>query len=139
MRSSTGESVGVNEIPLPLLLTLAMAGGGLLLGVLYWMLPPPVRDWRRSALLLAMVIAWSGVNRDSRIALLITALGGVFGTLPMLWMGKIPADMPSAKDPRIGLHPRYGEIRRRGLIAGLSFCVIQLLVIVVVAVVSRKT
>lgn len=35
-------------------------------------------------------------------------------------MGKLPADMPSAKDPACRLHPEYPCVARRGRVAGMA-------------------
>jgi hypothetical protein len=39
---------------------------------------------------------------------------------PLLWLGKLPPDMPAAADPSVAAHPMYREIHRRGRRAGLA-------------------
>lgn len=37
--------------------------------------------------------------------------------LSLLTMGRMPADMPSARDPACRSHPEYPKVARRGLVA----------------------
>ncbi|WP_329568472.1 hypothetical protein [Kitasatospora sp. NBC_01266] len=48
--------------------------------------------------------------------------------IPLLWMGKLPADLPSAKDPAARRrHPQYRELERRGRIAGVGMILLIVL------------
>lgn len=54
--------------------------------------------------------------------------GGGFAVaaLPLLWMGKLPADMPLAGESGLGRHPDYRRIVRRGRIAAVALVVLEI-------------
>lgn len=86
-------------------------------------LSPPVRrgkGGRSVAVGAALFLLWSGISRDPRSVLWIGSVGFVMAALPLFWMGRLPADMPDARDPTARQHPRYVEVERRGRIAGCA-------------------
>jgi hypothetical protein len=108
----------------------AMLGGtALFLGAVYWVTPPYRRRRTLTRRLLpafgAFLVYSATVGRGPEQ--LVLAGGGLaVGALPLLWMGKLPADMPSARDRTIGRHPGYLRIARRGRIAGVAIVVLEI-------------
>jgi len=101
---------------------LAALGIGLLVAVLFWMMPPPLRrgEGRRSVLVALGLLLVILARSSSRGTLWYAAVLCGVTALPLLWMGRLPADMPSARDPAIREHPRYPEFARRGRIVSVA-------------------
>ena len=99
-------------------------GLALLLGTLYWYTYPPSK--RRMVagrnLLRAIFLfsAWVAVSRDRRGVLWFAAVLAPLTVIPLFWLGRMPADMPLARDPAVRHHPQYREFRRRGIRAGFG-------------------
>ncbi|MFJ5922307.1 hypothetical protein ACIQF6_06795 [Kitasatospora sp. NPDC092948] len=71
------------------------------------------------------------LNRQTRTILFVGAIGFLLAAGPLRWMGKIPEDMPSARDPEVRLHPQYKQVARRGRIAGIAIGLAELVMAVV--------
>ena len=114
--------IDLRTIPMWAFWGFAAVGLGALVGVLFWMMPPLLRrgEGRQSVLvglgLFLVILARS----HSRGSLLFTAILCGLAALPLLWMGRMPADMPSARDPAIKEHPQYRAVARRGRIAAVA-------------------
>lgn len=111
----------------------ALAGSGVFAAVLFWMMPPPLRRGRPGASVVFAIIlflAWAGTSREACLSLFMGGVGLFVAALPLAWMGRLPADMPSARDRAVRSHPRYREIARRGRIAGIGIVVLEILVII---------
>lgn len=100
----------------------ALTGTGALAAALFWMRPPPLRSREGGpavALGLGLILI-PAVLRHDPATLWFVGAGCALVALPLLWMGRLPADMPSGRDPRSRAHPRYREVARRGRIAGIA-------------------
>jgi hypothetical protein len=53
-------------------------------------------------------------------------------------MGKLPEDMPSARDPAIFRHPRYREVTKRGRTAGMVILCLIIFDIVISVIFTRS-
>jgi hypothetical protein len=105
-------------------------GGAVLLAAALFRMTPPYR--RRQTMTqrvlpavgLLVVFAVSAGPSSGQLVL----GGGMFAAaaLPLFWMGKLPADMPSSRDPDIGRHPEYLRIARRGRIAGSALVILEI-------------
>ncbi|MBY8882609.1 hypothetical protein [Actinacidiphila acidipaludis] len=125
--SEVHTGIDLQTVPTWLLWISATVGLGAFVAALFRMMPPALRRrgpgvsvWTAAALFMAA----SALSRNPRGALWFGAIGFLMTSLPLLWMGRLPADMPSAKDPRARQHPQYGEVARRGRIAGLAILVL---------------
>jgi hypothetical protein len=111
---------------------IAAAAVTFMIGVLYWMMPPPLRRSRTAAspaVATLLLVAWVTTSRNPHAVLWLTAVCSAAVALPLLWMGPLPQDMPSARDPACRQHPQYEAVARRGRIAG-SIVVIAISAIV---------
>lgn len=128
----------LRSLPLWTLWALAGLGAGFFVAVSFWMMPPPLRRGEGTASVVAgmAVFVLCGVS-TSRAVLWLGAVGFAVAALPLLWMGRLPPDMPSAQDPASRLHPQYRKFARRGLIAGLAIAVLEVCVIVLSTVYVR--
>lgn len=85
----------------------------------------------------ALFVMAAPLSRDPRAALWFGAVGFPAASFPLLWVGRLPADMPPAWDPRVRQHPRYAEVARWGRIAGLAIAVLAVTEVVLSAVFVR--
>jgi hypothetical protein len=123
--------INIAEWPPWTLWLFAVVGVSIMFGVVLWILPPPLR--RKYPLIAFVAIVPLGVqailSRDSRGWLWMFGLLGI-AFLPLLAMGQMPADMPSARDPAVRRHPQYAAVARRGRIAGIGLIVLLAALIV---------
>lgn len=127
LASGAGYGVDIQAVPTWILWIFAATTLGLFVAVLFRMMPAALRrrgPGRAVGLGAAVFVAATAVSRDSRGALWFGAIGFLVASFPLLWMGKLPADMPPASDPAVYRHPQYKEIARRGRIAGLAIVVL---------------
>lgn len=99
----------------------AAAGGALTLATLYWIMPAGLRRTPTAlspvlGAALFVVAAW--LSGWSRGVLWFAAVGWVALVPALLLLGRLPADLPSARDPRVYRHPQYAEFEARGRRAG---------------------
>jgi hypothetical protein len=123
----------VQTMPIWQLCLIAAAAVTFMVSVLYWMMPPPLRRSRTAvspALATLLLVAWVTTSHDPRAVLWFTAVCSAVVALPLLWMGPLPQDMPSARDPACRHHPQYERVAHRGRIAG------SIMVIAIVASVA---
>ena len=123
----------LETLPLWVLLTFAVVGVAALFGVTTWILPSRLRRRHSLVMLVVAALLFARVitTRDTRGALWFVGLMGV-ASLSLMVMGQMPADMPSAKNPAVRLHPLYQAIARRGRLAGLGYVAL----IVILSIVS---
>src|SRR5256885_17152804 len=99
--------IDVERIPVLLLWVFAIIGCGILVATLLRIMPPAVRrgSGRNSVLLgTALYFIWAGASGGSRAVLWYGAVGFAVSAIPLSMIGKLPSDMPSAKDPAIRDH-----------------------------------
>jgi len=128
-------------LPTWALWVIALAGTGVLGTVLFWMMPPALRtgEGGRSVVLgLGLFLVFAALGGSPRGMLWFAGGGFAAAAIPLLWMGRLPADMPSAKDPAIRAHPRYKEVARRGAIAGIGIAVLTVAWIIAAVVIARS-
>jgi hypothetical protein len=118
---TSAKVIDLESLPVWSLWVFAMAGLACLFGAARWVLPPSRRYQRLWVVPVAVVAlavrAATAVN--PRGVLWIWGLIG-FAGLTILFMGRMPADMPSAKDPAVRAHPQYAALVRRGRITGVA-------------------
>lgn len=125
-------------LPLWALWVFALIGLMCLFGVVLWILPPRLRR-RYPAVALLAIALFSGdaaLARDPRPVLWFGGLIGI-GCLVLLSMGRMPADMPSARDPAVRQHPLFPAVARRGRIAGIALIIVAVTLVVLSAVFVR--
>jgi hypothetical protein len=111
----------VQTVPIWQLCLIAVAAVTFMVSVLYWMMPPPLRRSRTAAspaVATLLLVAWVTTSRNPHAVLWFTAVCSAAAALPLLWMGALPQDMPSARDPACRQHPQYEAVARRGRVAG---------------------
>jgi Mn2+/Fe2+ NRAMP family transporter len=99
----------VHAVPVWELCLIAAAAVTFMVGALYWMMPPPLRRSRSAlspAAAVLLLVAWVATSRDPHAALWFTAVCSAVVPIPLLWMGPLPHDMPSARDPACRRHPQ---------------------------------
>jgi hypothetical protein len=110
-------------------------GAGFFAAVLFWMMPPTLRRAEGTVSVVAGIGVFLAIGLSaSRAVLWLGAVGSTVAAVPLLWMGRLPRDMPSARDPASREHPQYRQVARRGRIAGLMIVVLDVCVIVLSAV-----
>jgi hypothetical protein len=131
--------VDLAPVPTCLFWILAVAGYGTVSGVLFWMMPPPLRRaWGRRVAFGSVVVFGPPIRaHDPRAALWFCAMGFAVSSLSLLWMGKLPADMPSAQDPACRSHPQYAQVARRGRIVGVAIVVLTIALVVLTLIYVR--
>ncbi|GAA2482284.1 hypothetical protein [Winogradskya humida] len=119
--------------------SLGLGGTALLAAALFRMTPP----YRRRRSMTGRVLPALGIfllfaltAGPSSGQLVLGGGGFAVAALPLFWMGKLPADMPSAKDPGIGSHPDHPRVARRGRIAGIAIVILEIAWITTYAVLS---
>ena len=128
----------LKTVPVTVLWIFAVTGFLVLFGTVLWILPPGLR---RGPLLRALPLALllfvhPALTRDPRSDLFFEGSFGL-SCLVLLTMGRMPADMPSARDPAIRLHPAYPKVRRRGVIAGVTWATLFVALIVLAGIFVR--
>lgn len=119
--------VDLAAVPTWLLCVFAAAGWGILFGLLLRAMPPPLRRaWARQVAFASVLIFGLLFLVHNRAALWFCAVGFTLCSLPVLWMGKLPSDMPHAQDPAVRQHPQYVQVARRGRIAGVAMVVLAI-------------
>ncbi len=112
----------VQSMPIWELCLIAAPAVTFMVGVIYWMMPPPLRRRPRTAasptVVALLLMALAATSRNPHAALWLTAICSAFVALPLMWMGPLPQDMPSARDPACRQHPQYETVARRGRMAG---------------------
>jgi hypothetical protein len=102
---------------------------------------PPTRKMMvaRRLLLIGVLVFVFPVASEARAHAILFFAVVVFlpASIPLLWYGPMPADMPLATDPSVRRHPRYPEFARRGRIAGVLIVGWVVVVIVVGALLVR--
>ncbi|GAA2583917.1 hypothetical protein GCM10010435_72140 [Winogradskya consettensis] len=106
-------------------------GGTALLAAGLFRMTPPYR--RRRSMTGRILPATTGPSFGQ---LVLGGGGFVVAALPLFWMGKLPADMPSSKDPGIDAHPDYARVARRGRIAGVAISILEIAWIIACAALS---
>ncbi|GAA2614576.1 hypothetical protein [Paractinoplanes durhamensis] len=121
--------LSAENVPVWLAWVVAVGGAALMIGTVYWMTPPyrrrqTVTQHLSPAVGLLVVVLAIGRRNSGQLLL----GGGVLAVaaLPLFWMGKLPADMPSSQDRSIGRHPEYLRVARRGRIAGVAIVVLEI-------------
>lgn len=107
---------------------------------LFHMMPPLLRKRQPGwsvVLALLLFFAVAGFSNNYRTILWFGGTGFFVLSFPLLWMGKLPADMPSARDPRVCQHPRYKEIVRRGRITGATMVILVIIQVTLSAIYVR--
>lgn len=99
------------------------AGGGLLAvtGLLFWIMPLRERlglPGLQVALGMGGVAVAALLSRGSRGVLWFIAVGSLLALPMLMYVGRLPADMPPAWDPRSRSHPEYQRLAARGRLAG---------------------
>lgn len=112
----------------------AAAGWAAILGTLYWIMPTAVRrtpDGWSPLLAAAGYVAVAAGSGWSRGTLWFAAVGWLAVVPPLLLLlGRLPDDLPSARDPRVRLHPQYAEVAARGRRAGVVIVVLVVLLMI---------
>jgi hypothetical protein len=119
----------LRSVPAVVAWVVAIAGMGLLVAVLYWMRAPAVRSPRRAVpigIFFVVMLIGAGVRSADRPTLLLSGGGLAVAALPLPFIGRLPADVPSRRYPTIEEHPRYPQLYRRGIIAGLAVVVLEI-------------
>lgn len=130
--------IDLAALPTWLFCIFAAAGWGILFGVLFRMMPPPIRRaWFRQVAFASVLVLGPLVLAHNRAALWFCAVGFTLCSLPLLWMGKLPADMPSAQGPAVRRHPQYAQVARRGRIAGVAMGVLTIAMVVLTLIYVR--
>jgi hypothetical protein len=83
---------------------------------------------------LGIFVVFAALFTPSGSQLLLGGGGFAVAALPLLWMGKLPADLPHFNDPNIYRHRDYDRIYRRGLIAGFGLVALEIAWIVCFAI-----
>ena len=113
----------------------AAAGWTAIVATLYWIMPTAVRrtsDGWTPLLGAALYVLFAALSGWSREVLWFAAVGWIAVVPPLLLLlGRLPDDMPSARDPRVYQHPQYAEVAARGRRAG--FAMVALLAVLFVA------
>lgn len=134
----SGAVLDLQSVPLWALWVLAGLGVGIFAGVAFWMMPPALRRGEGTVSVAAGIAVFLAVGLcASRPVLWLGALGFAVAAVPLLWMGRLPRDMPSARDPASRQHPEYSQTARRGRVAGLAIVVLEVCVIVLSAIYVR--
>jgi hypothetical protein len=129
MSTSAAAPLGAGGLPVWLAWAIAIGGSALLTAALFWMTPA----YRRRSTMtqrvlpgLGIFLVFAAIAGPSSGQLVLG--GGIFavGALPLFWMGKLPADMPSSRNRSIGRHPDYLRVARRGRIAGFAIVVLEI-------------
>lgn len=108
----------------------ALLGAAALTAVLFWIMPPRLRraeGGRSVALGIGLFIVFTALAGSPRSVLWLAGGGFLVAAAPLLWMGRLPADMPSARDPAARAHPSYDVVARRGRIAGIAILLLEVL------------
>jgi hypothetical protein len=108
----------------------ALLGAATLTAVLFWIMPPRLRraeGGRSVALGIGLFVVFTALAGSPRSVLWFAGGGFLVAAVPLLWMGRLPADMPSAKDPAARSHPSYDAVARRGRIAGIAILLLEVL------------
>lgn len=132
-------AIDLASVPTWLLWIFAAAGYAFLLAVLGRMMPPTLRSAWAKRIVFVTVVAFGPLAfaHDPRWVLWFCAVGFAADALPLLWMGKVPADMPSAKNPECRHHPEYPRVARRGRIAGVVIVGVTISIVTLTAVSVR--
>lgn len=124
---SASKIISLTPLPNWSLWAFALVGIAAAFAAIARILPRHLRR-RQPVLLLAMiasVIAQVMKSHSPRTALWFIGLIALGWAVPLAWMGPMPADMPSARDPVARAHhPQYAVIARRGRIATLAAIVL---------------
>jgi hypothetical protein len=124
--------INLNSLPMWTLLTVALVGLAVFVGVLFWMMPARLRRTGPGAsvwLAAGLFILLTALTPNPRQNLWFGGVLLAVAALPLRWMGKLPEDMPSARDPSARLHPKYRQVARRGRIAGFAIVVLEVVAI----------
>lgn len=128
--------INVAAFPLWTLTLIGLAGIVAFFGAILRVLTPTLR--RQYPVIGVPVLIFLLVNAlgtgDRRGWLWFYGLVGVALAIPLWWMGPMPPDMPSARDPAIYAHPQYPVVARRGRIAGLGMLVLAAVALVLSAI-----
>lgn len=112
----------------------AAAGWTAIVVTLYWIMPTAVRrtsDGWSPLLGAALYVLFAALSGWSREVLWFAAVGWIAVVPPLLLLlGRLPDDLPSARDPRIRLHPQYPEVAARGRRAGLAMLALVVLLVI---------
>jgi hypothetical protein len=127
----SGAVLDLQSVPLWALWVFVGLGGGFFAAVLFWMMPPALRRGEGTVSVAVGIGLFLLIGlAASRAVLWLGAVGFTVAALPLLWMGRLPPDMPSARDPASRQHPPYRQTARRGRFAGLAIVVLEVCVIV---------
>jgi hypothetical protein len=139
MSTSASAPLGAVNTPVWLAWIIGIGGAALLAAALFWMTPP----FRRRRMMtqrvlpaLGLFVVFAGIAGPSSGQLVLGGGGFAVAALPLFWMGKLPADMPSSRDRSIGRHPDYLRIVRRGRIAGVALVILEIAWIATLAALS---
>src|SRR5262245_24229467 len=102
--------VDLQGMPLWGLWLFALSGMVVLGLTLLRMMPPYLRIGRGGLYLLvgAAIVVFGGlISSNPRSVLWFAGVLGLLNAIPFLFMGKLPADMPSARDPAARRHPEF--------------------------------
>jgi hypothetical protein len=127
--SISAAALDAGRSPVWLAWVIGIGGTALLGAVLIRMMPPARRReeaTRRILPVLGMFVAFAAFAAPSGSQLVLGGVGFAIAALPLLWMGKLPADLPATRDPAIYGHPEYRQITRRGYIAGVALVILEI-------------
>jgi hypothetical protein len=119
--------IDLTRVPTWAFWALAITGNVIFAAVMFRIaqMPRRTRVAGQTFALFGVVIVGPAVSsHDPRMVLWFTALGLGVCSLPLLGIGRLPADMPDARDPACRRHPQYDEVARRGRAAGIALCVL---------------
>lgn len=125
--------LNIDRLPVAALWAIALAGLAIIAGTLFWIMPAPLRRGSGGRSVAAGAVAFIvmvALLGHPRAALWFGGVGFTLSSLPLLWMGRLPADMPDSRDPAIHQYPGYPQIRRRGRIAGAAIGVLVLVTLI---------
>jgi hypothetical protein len=133
----SSRALDLSGLPLWVFWLWAILGFICLVGAVLRILPSAVRksSGYASALVGAVVFfGWAALSHGSHAVLWYGAVGSLLSALPILCMGRLPSDMPSAQDPAIREHPQFKKYERRGFAAGIAIALLLLAMVVLTEV-----
>jgi len=139
MSAFASSPLSAENVPEWLSWVAGIGGAALLGGAVLWMTPPYRRQRTMTQRLLpalGLFVVYAATAGRSSGQLVLAGGGLAVAALPLFWMGKLPADMPSSRDRGVGRHPDYLRVARRGRIAGLAIVVLEIAWIATVAALS---
>ena len=138
--NQAGAILDLSGTPVWALWLFAIVGSSVFASVLFWIMPPALRKGSglRSVLSgAAFFFVAAAVSGGSRAILWYGAVGFVAVSVPIFFIGKLPTDMPSARDPSSRRHPQFKKFEGRGRIAGMAIILLIIVMVILTQIFVR--